>query len=102
MTPNAFAGRLTRAQTALREVGADWLLVPASHDFLWLTGAHARSTERMVLLAVPGEGEAFIVVPRLEADALRQERPDLAQLVWDEHEDPFERLAERAMLSPTT
>jgi len=102
MTPNGFAERLSRAQSALRVAGAQWLLVPASHDFFWLTGAHARSTERMVLLAVPDEGEPFIVVPRLEADALRRERPDLAQLIWDEYEDPFERLAKQAMLCPTT
>ena len=102
MTPNAFAERLPRAQSALLAAGAEWLLVPASHDFFWLTGAHARSTERMVLLAIPSEGEPFLVVPRLEAEALRRERPDLVQLVWDEHEDPFERLAKQAILSPTT
>ena len=42
MTPNAFAERLARAQSALRAAGAQ-----------------TRSSERMVMLAVPGEGEAL-------------------------------------------
>lgn len=102
MGPNRFDTRLQRAQDSLRAAGAEWLLVPASPDFRWLTGAAARATERMVLLAVPAEGAPFVVVPRLEAEALRQERPDLEQLIWDEHEDPFDRLAQRAALAPST
>ncbi|MEO5988215.1 MAG: Xaa-Pro peptidase family protein [Candidatus Eisenbacteria bacterium] len=102
MTPNRYQARLARAQDSLRRAAAQWLLVPASPDFRWLTGAAARVTERMVLLAVPAEGAPLVVVPRLEADALHQERPDLEQLIWDEHEDPFERLAERIALTPAT
>lgn len=102
MAPNPFDIRLARAQESLRAAAADWLLVPASPDFRWLTGAAARVTERMVLLAVPAQGEAFVVVPRLEAEALAQERSDLAQLIWDEQQDPLEQLAQRASLTSTT
>src|SRR5512140_1758193 len=98
MAPTAPNNRLARAQRALAGAGADWLVVPASADFTWLTGAHARVTERLVALAVPREGGAFLVAPRLEAGPIAAARPDLEMLVWDEHEDPLQRLAARAGL----
>ncbi len=92
------AQRLSRARTALAEAGADWMLVPASPDLRWLTGASARVTERLVALALPRAGEPFLVAPRLEADPLREACPELEMLVWDEHEDPLARLVTRAGL----
>jgi Xaa-Pro aminopeptidase len=78
---------------ALARAGADWLLVPASADFRWLTGGPARATERLVLLALPREGEPWCLVPRLESDALAAESPWLRLEVWEENEDPVARLA---------
>jgi len=93
------AERISRAQTALGGLGGDWLLVAPSADFRWLTGTVARSTERLVALAVPRSGDPFCVVPRLEADSLAAECPWLELEVWDEDEDPFERLERRIPLS---
>ncbi|MBI1797226.1 MAG: aminopeptidase P family protein [Candidatus Eisenbacteria bacterium] len=87
--------RLDAAREALARERADWLLIPASADFLWLTGGHARVTERLVLFALPARGEPFALVPRLEAEALGGECPWLALEVWDEDEDPLARLAKR-------
>jgi len=67
--------RLGRAREALDRQGADWLLVPPSADFRWLTGAVARSTERLVAFALPRRGEPFCVVPKLEAGSLEHECP---------------------------
>ena len=89
------AARLAKAREALDRHGAEWLLVAPSADFRWLTGATARSTERLGLLAVPRKGDPFCVVPRLEASALAHECPGLELEVWDEHEDPFQRLGAR-------
>ena len=91
--------RLERARAALRRLEGEWLLVPPSPDLVWLTGAHARSTERLVAFALPREGEPFCIVPRLEADALRAECPWLELEVWDEHEDPFGILVRRMGLA---
>jgi Xaa-Pro aminopeptidase len=96
--PPTFERRLERARTALEHEHADWLLVPASADFRWLTGATARSTERLVALAVPRRGAAFAIVPRLEADALAHECPWLELDAWADGDDPFERLARRVNL----
>ncbi len=87
--------RIARVRDAMARHRSDWLLVPASADFTWLTGARARTTERLVALALPAAGEPFVLVPRLESDALRHECPWLALEIWEEHEDPFERLFRR-------
>ncbi|MCC6349889.1 MAG: aminopeptidase P family protein [Candidatus Eisenbacteria bacterium] len=92
------AARIDRARAALTSAGAEWLIVPASPDFRWLTGATARVTERLVALAVPRSGDAFLVAPRLEAGPLATAMPELELLAWDEHEDPLERLVTRAGL----
>jgi Xaa-Pro aminopeptidase len=97
-TASARAQRLALAREALAAAGADWLLVPASPDLLWLTGARARVTERLVALALPRDAEPFLVAPRLEARPLAESCDGLAMLVWDEHEDPLARLIDRAGL----
>jgi D-alanyl-D-alanine dipeptidase len=87
--------RLAGVRESLQRQRAEWLLVAPSADFRWLTGAVARSTERLVLLALPARGAPFCLVPRLEAVALASECPWLEFEIWDEHEDPFARLAAR-------
>src|SRR5437762_14350506 len=57
MNTTRVSTRLDRVREAVAAAGADWLLVPASPDFRWLTGARTRSTERLVALALPVQGE---------------------------------------------
>jgi Xaa-Pro aminopeptidase len=92
------SSRTERVRAQLERERADWLLVPASADFLWLTGASARTTERLVALALPRAGNPFIVVPRLEADALAHAAPGIELEIWDESDDPFARLEQRMEL----
>jgi Xaa-Pro aminopeptidase len=87
--------RIARAQQALEERRADFLLVPPSADFRWLTGATARSTERLLLLVVPRAGDSFFLVPQLESEALGHECPGLERVAWADHEDAFALLAAR-------
>src|SRR5262245_12029220 len=87
--------RIERARERLERLDAAWLLVPPSADFTWLTGGHARSTERLVAFALPRRGAPFCLVPRLESDALAAECPWLELEVWDEDQDPLERLERR-------
>jgi Xaa-Pro aminopeptidase len=98
MSPRRPDERLARVREAVDRAAADWLLIPASADFRWATGGHARATERLLLLAVPRNGEPWCLVPRLEAEALAAECPWLDLEVWDEHEDPLARLAGRIHL----
>jgi Xaa-Pro dipeptidase len=87
-----------RVQRALVAQGADFLLVPPSADFRWLSGAVARSTERLLALVVPARGDAFCIVPRLEADALGHEAPGLELVTWEDHEDALAKLLPRLAL----
>jgi Xaa-Pro aminopeptidase len=49
--------------------------------------------ERLTLLVLPADGEATLLVPRLEAPRVI-ERPEVFRLApWDETEDPIERAA---------
>ena len=93
--PPRTASRIERAREAAARLGADWLLIPSSPDFTWLTGARARVTERMVAFALPRDGDPFAIVPRLEADALAAAAPWLEVEVWEEAEDPFAILERR-------
>jgi len=90
--------RIARAQRAVEAHGADFLLVAPSADFRWLTGAVARSTERLLALAVPRAGDPFCVVPRLESEALGHECPWLERIAWADHEDALALLAGRLEL----
>ncbi len=86
---------MSRIQRAVAALGADFLLVAASADFRWLSGAVARSTERLLALVVPRDGAPFCLVPRLEADALAHECPWLECVAWADHQDPLALLATR-------
>ena len=94
----AFPQRLANVQSAMAAGGADWMLVPASADFRWLTGAQARSTERLLCLAIPRQGPAFCLVPQLEAAAMAEEASGLEQVVWADGDDAFDLLARRLAL----
>ena len=62
MSTAAAAGRAARiatAREALDRLGAEWLLAAPSADFRWLTGAAARSTERLLIFALPRSGAPF-------------------------------------------
>jgi Xaa-Pro aminopeptidase len=102
LTSSARTDRLARARGALADAGGDWLLVPASSDLRWLTGAKARVTERLIALALPREGEPFLIAPRLEAAPLESELDGLPILIWDEQDDPLARLIERAGLGASS
>lgn len=99
MNPDVRERRLRRVREALEAAGADALLVPASADFTWLTGAVARSTERLVAFALPRAGEPFGVIPRLEAGPIAEACPWLPLEVWDDGEDAFARLERRLDLA---
>ena len=69
------------------ELGVDALLLSLGPDLPWLTGYDAPPLERLTMLVLPGEGEATLVVPRLEAP--RVEPPVWVALQpWEETEDP--------------
>ena len=76
--------------------GVDVLLLSVGPDLPYLTGYEAMPLERLTMLVVPRDGEATLVVPRLEAPRV-VEQPDVFTLrPWDETEDPIAIVAELA------
>ena len=78
-----------RARARMRELGVDVLLLSTGADLPYLTGYEAMPLERLTMLVLPADGDAVLVVPRLEAPRV-VERPDAFSIrPWEETEDPI-------------
>ena len=83
-----FLDRLQRARISMERAGVDLLLVSVGSDLPYLTGYEAMPLERLTMLVVPRDGEATLVIPRLEAPRVH-EHPDVFTLQpWNETDDP--------------
>lgn len=88
-----FAARTARARARMADLGVDVLLLSVGADLPYLTGYEAMPLERLTMLVLPRDGEATLVVPRLEAPRV-QERPDVFTLAtWEENDDPVALVA---------
>jgi Xaa-Pro aminopeptidase len=84
-----FAERFDRVRARMAELEVDALLLSVGPDLPWLTGYTAMPLERLTMLVLPREGQATLIVPRLEAPRV-VERPDVFGLrPWDETDDPI-------------
>ena len=84
-----FRERADRARARMTELGIDAVLLSVGPDLPYLTGYEAMPLERLTMLVLPAEGDATLVVPRLEAPRV-VERPDVFALrSWDETDDPI-------------
>jgi Xaa-Pro aminopeptidase len=93
---SAFAERVGRVRAEMARHGVDVVLLSVGADLPWLTGYEAMPLERLTMLVLPREGEATLVVPRLEAPRVT-ERPEVFRvLAWEETEDPVELVADAA------
>jgi len=87
------AARLARVREQMSIAEVDALLLSVGADLPYLTGYEAMPLERVTMLVVPRDGEATLVVPRLEAPRV-VEQPDVFTVVpWDETDDPLARIA---------
>ena len=72
----------------MQEHGIDALLLSLGADLPWLTGYEAMPLERLTMLVLPADGDATLVVPRLEAPRV-EPTPDLFAIrPWSETDDP--------------
>ena len=95
---SVYVDRLASAAREAAARGVDLLLVTPSADYGYLLGYVAPVLERLTCLAIPAEGGASLMVPRLEEPLARHELGTLAEHVdvvaWDETDDPYRRLAQ--------
>ena len=88
------AARFERVRRRLDDLGIDALLLSVGADLPWLTGYTAMPLPRLTMLVLPADGDATLVVPRLEAPRVAP-RPELFDLrPWEETEDPVAVVAE--------
>ena len=81
--------RLDRVRKAMADEGVDVLLLSVGHDLPYLTGYEAMPLERLTMLVVPREGDATLVVPRLEAPRVVAQPEVFGLRPWEETEDPI-------------
>ena len=91
-----YAPRLARARQRMEEEGVDLLLLSVGADLPYLTGYDAMPLERLTMLVLPLQGEATLVVPRLEAPRVVERPEAFTVLAWDETEDPVAIVARLA------
>ncbi len=73
--------------------GVDTLLLSLGLDLPYLTGYHAMPLERLTMLVVPRDGEATMVIPRLEAPRVAEQPGVFSLLAWSETENPVALVA---------
>ena len=82
------ADRMARVRAAMTDGGVDVLLLSLGADLPWLTGYEAMPLERLTMLVLPREGEATLVVPRLEAPRVEHHAEVFTLRPWEETESP--------------
>jgi len=89
MTPDFdFGERMERARREMAAVGVDVLLLSVGRDLVYLTGYDAPLLERLTMAVIPVDGEATLVVPRLEAPKVVPHPEAFGIRPWGEVEDP--------------
>ncbi len=93
---DVYARRLAAAAAATAEAGLAGLVITPGYDLRYLIGSRAQTFERLTALVVPADGQATVVVPRLELAALRESAAgDLGLAVqdWVDGENPYDIVA---------
>ena len=83
-----YLDRLDRVRAAMDQQGVDTLLLSVGHDLPYLTGYLAMPLERLTMLVVPRDGDATLLIPRLEAPRVEPQPGVFELLPWDETDDP--------------
>jgi Xaa-Pro aminopeptidase len=83
-----YLDRVARARRAMDAAGIDVLLLSVGDDLPYLTGYEAMPLERLTMLVLPADGDATLVVPRLEAPRVHEQPGVFDLLAWSETEDP--------------
>jgi Xaa-Pro aminopeptidase len=84
-----YAVRLDRVRGLMADRDVDALLLSVGADLPYFTGYEATPLERLTMLVVPRDGEATMIVPRLEAPRVEPRGDAFKVRAWDETEDPI-------------
>jgi Xaa-Pro aminopeptidase len=73
----------------MSDVGVDVLLLSVGPDLPYLTGYEAMPLERLTMLVLPVQGDARLVVPRLEAPRVDSQEELFEVVAWEDTDDPI-------------
>lgn len=91
--------RRDRVREALAARGWAGAVVTPGANFAYLTGAGVERSERLTCLGLPAEGDPWFVCPAFETERLGSALPGAEIVSWEEHEDPYAKVAERIRVS---
>ena len=92
-----YADRMARARAQMDAKGIDILLLSLGLDLPYISGYTAMPLERLTMLVVPRNGEARMVIPRMEAARVVPQPGVFDLLPWGETENPIELVAKLAL-----
>ena len=90
---DVYAQRLHAAQRAAADKGIDLLLIGTGPDFAYLTGSWVSSHERLTVLVVPQQGNAWIAAPNTDITDIKAApvgELDVELRGWNDGENPYE------------
>ncbi len=86
--------RVAKAQALMAKNGIDAILLEPGSAMLYFTGISWWRSERLTTVVIPREGEIGVVTPFFEEPSVRESMTFGSDVrTWNEHEDPFERVA---------
>jgi Xaa-Pro aminopeptidase len=93
------AERVAKAKRLMRAQGLDALMLTGGTSMVYFTNVRWGLSERLFSVVIPVSGEAFAVTPAFEEGRTREQLAlgplgDADVLTWQEHEDPYQRVAE--------
>lgn len=91
---HTFLDRIARARAVMADRGVDVLLLSVGSDLPYLCGYEAMPLERLTMLVVPRDGDATLVIPRLEAPRVTEQPGVFGLRPWNETDDPVAIVAE--------
>jgi len=84
--------RMERLRNAIGQTDLDGVVIVPGPNMRYYTGVNSFLLERPFLLLVPGEGEARLVAPAIEAGPYRDSSLDIKVEAWTDSEGPSEAI----------
>ena len=87
--------RVEKARRLMAENHIDALFLEGGSSLVYFTGIHWWLSERLMAALIPARGEVLYICPAFEEARLRESILIGNEVrVWEEHESPYERVAE--------
>lgn len=95
ITDDERKARLARAQQLMGEQNVDAIFVGGGSSLFYFIGMHWGNSERLTGMVLPKSGDPIYVTPVFERGrTLEQVKFGHDVRAWNEHEDPYQRVAE--------